>query len=88
MQRSLSQAFLVAGAGSVVATLWRVGDEGAAQLAERFYRHLRAGLDPGESLALAQREMIPAQAGFTWAAYAVFRGGGTQIRRTGPFNWY
>lgn len=85
---SLSQAFLVAGAGSVVATLWRVGDEGAAQLAERFYRHLRAGLDPGESLALAQREMIPAQAGFTWAAYAVFRGGGTQIRRTGPFNWY
>jgi CHAT domain-containing protein len=84
---SLSQAFLVAGAGSVVATLWPVTDAGAADLAERFYRHFRAGLDPGESLALAQREMILAQTGFTWAAYAVSGVGGRKsgglVRTTG-----
>jgi CHAT domain-containing protein len=73
---SLSQAFLVAGAGRVVATLWRVGDAGAAELAERFYGRLSSGATPEEALAAAQRQMIPARGGFTWAAYAVFGAGG------------
>ena len=73
---SLAQAFLVAGAGRVVATLWRVGDAGAAAVGERFYRHLRAGAAPEEALAAAQRELIPARGGFTWAAYAISGTGG------------
>ena len=73
---SLSQAFLVAGAGRVVATLWRIGDAGAAELAERFYGRLRSGATPEEALAVAQRQMIPDRGSFTWAAYAVFGAGG------------
>jgi CHAT domain-containing protein len=67
---SLSQALLFAGAGGVVATLWEVSDAGAAELAQRFYHHLSTGLDPGGSLALAQRELIAARKRLTWAAYA------------------
>ena len=73
---SLSQALLVAGAGRVVATLWRVGDAGAAEVAERFYGRLRSGVTPEEALAAAQRQMIPTRRGFTWAAYAVSGAGG------------
>jgi CHAT domain-containing protein len=68
---SLSQALLVAGVGQVVATLWRVSDVGAAELAERFYGRLQSGATPEEALALAQRGMIPARAGYTWAAYTM-----------------
>jgi len=71
---SLAQAFLAAGAGTVVATLWRVGDAGAADLAERFYRHVGEGLAPGTALAEAQREAIRAGGSLTWAAYAAFGG--------------
>ena len=60
---TLSQAFLYAGASGVVATLWRIDDEGAAALAERFYR--RAGdLPPAVALAAAQRELL---GGARWA---------------------
>jgi CHAT domain-containing protein len=54
---TLAQAFLHAGAGNVVATLWRIEDEGAAWFAERFYRHLRDH-GPPEALALAQRDAL------------------------------
>lgn len=54
---TLAQAFLYAGASNVIATLWRVEDEGAAAFAESFYRHLRSR-SAAESLAAAQREMI------------------------------
>jgi CHAT domain-containing protein len=84
---SLSQAFLFAGAGQVVATLWPVSDIGATDLAERFYRHLRAGLEPGQSLTLAQRELLATSKGFAWAAYtisgAVGRKSGASVRTTG-----
>ena len=85
---SLAQAFLVAGVGRVVATLWRVGDAGAAELAERFYRPPAwPGPPPEEALALAQREMIVARRGLTWAAYAVSGAGDRKsvglVRATG-----
>ena len=38
---TLGLALLYAGAGSVVATLWRIDDRSAAALAARFYQHLR-----------------------------------------------
>jgi CHAT domain-containing protein len=77
---SLAQAFLAAGAGVVVATLWRVGDAGAADLAERFYRHLGPGISAAEALARSQREAIGSRTGSDWAAYAVWGTGG---RKTG-----
>jgi CHAT domain-containing protein len=79
---TLAQAFLYAGATSVVATLWRIGDEGAAAFAERFYA--RAGtLSPAQALAEAQREMAKdARFGspYYWAAYQVFGAGGSDPR--------
>ena len=71
-ESSLAQAFLVAGAGTVVATLWSVDDADAERLAESFYRHLAGGLSPEDALASAQREAIRRRSGgFTWGAYAV-----------------
>ncbi len=70
---SLAQAFLYAGAGNVVATLWRVEDEGAAAFAERFYAHL-AQLAPPEALAAAQRDLIAGsryRSPYHWGAYTV-----------------
>jgi CHAT domain-containing protein len=68
---TLAQAFLHAGAGNVLATLWRVDDAGAAAFAEAFYGALADGY-PSEALARAQRAMIrhPAYgAPYYWAAY-------------------
>lgn len=70
-ESSLAQALLIAGARSVVATLWRVDDAGAARIAVTFYRHLRGGVPPDESLARAQREAIRSGADFTWGAYTI-----------------
>jgi CHAT domain-containing protein len=70
---TLAQAFLYAGAGSVVATLWRIEDDAAAAFAERFYSSLRQSSAP-EALAEAQRAMIRHSryaSPFDWAAYTV-----------------
>jgi CHAT domain-containing protein/tetratricopeptide (TPR) repeat protein len=67
---SLTRAFQYAGARSVLASLWSVGDESTADLMKRFYRHLRDGATKDEALRAAQREMIQAQAHpFHWAAF-------------------
>jgi CHAT domain-containing protein len=68
---TLAQAFLHAGAGSVIATLWPVQDVGAAAFAELFYRHLRGG-SPALALARAQRAMLHQaryRAPYYWATY-------------------
>jgi CHAT domain-containing protein len=68
---TLAQAFLHAGAGSVIATLWPVEDAGAAAFAEQFYRHL-AGTAPALALARAQRAMLAHQrygSPYHWATY-------------------
>jgi CHAT domain-containing protein len=54
---TLAQAFLQAGAGAVMATLWRIDDQGSAELVSRFYR-LAASRTVADALAGAQREMI------------------------------
>jgi CHAT domain-containing protein len=68
---TLAQAFLHAGADNVVATLWRVDDEGAAAFAEAFYGALTE-VSPADALARAQRAMIRHAdygAPYYWAAY-------------------
>jgi CHAT domain-containing protein len=54
---TLAQAFLYAGALGVVATLWRIDDEGAAVFAERFYRAFQSK-DAVDAVASAQRALI------------------------------
>lgn len=70
---TLERGLLEAGAGSVVATLWRIADESAAVFTSRFYDRL-PDTDPAAALAAAQREMIADSRyshPFHWAAYRV-----------------
>lgn len=54
----LVRAFLYAGAGAVVASLWPVEDRATAQLMARFYNALRAGRPAVAALGDAQRALI------------------------------
>jgi CHAT domain-containing protein/tetratricopeptide (TPR) repeat protein len=70
---TLGQAFLHAGARNVVATLWRIDDEGSASLVSHFYRHMDDG-DVARALALAQRELIADRghgAPYYWAGFVL-----------------
>ncbi len=55
---SLSRAFQVAGARSVLASLWAVNDQSTAELMIRFYKHLLAGKSKDVALQEAQKEFI------------------------------
>jgi CHAT domain-containing protein len=55
---SLVQAFLIAGARSVVASVLDADDAFTAALMRRFYANLRHGHDKAEALTLASRELL------------------------------
>jgi len=76
---TLARAFLYAGASGVIATLWRIEDEGGAAFADRFYAHL-ASAPPAEALALAQRDLMKDSrwsAPYVWAGYVLSADGST-----------
>ncbi len=67
----LQRAFLAAGAGSVMSSLWRVDDVATAMLMKQFYRNLRSYDEP-TALRLAQevvRKYFP-QPGY-WASFVL-----------------
>ncbi|RKH49447.1 CHAT domain-containing protein [Corallococcus sp. AB050B] len=53
---SLARAFFESGARAVVASLWPLRDAEAAELLERYYRHLARGQGAAAALREAQRE--------------------------------
>lgn len=68
------RAFLYAGAGAVVATLWSIDDEASELLIESFYKNLVAGQSAAEALRGAQRMMIAHPkygAPYYWAGYVL-----------------
>ncbi len=69
----LADAFIDAGAASVVQTLWNVRDEDAARTMETFAAAYGPGLDdPVHALAAADRALVAAGAGpAVWGAYSV-----------------
>ena len=73
---SLARAFFQAGAHTVVASLWRLRDDEAADFFDRFYRHLGKGASVSGALQAAQRDLIergaPAAA---WAGIVVLGDG-------------
>jgi len=54
----LREAFLLAGARSVLASLWQVPDRDTSLLMIRFFAHLARNKTPSEALRLAQQEML------------------------------
>ena len=56
----LTRAFEYAGARSVLASLWKVGDEATLELMTRFYANLKAGQPKDEALRNAQLTLIRA----------------------------
>lgn len=77
----LIPAFLVAGAGSVIGSLWPIEDSLAVRFQAEFYKLLLAGQLPTESLANTQRACIAGtfgaemQAPEVWAGYVVYGAG-------------
>ncbi|NNJ66119.1 MAG: CHAT domain-containing protein, partial [Xanthomonadales bacterium] len=67
--------FLQAGAGSVVASLWPVPDQGTDRFMSRFYARLLAGESTAQALAYAKRQGLaetPAGAGLDWVAFQLY----------------
>jgi CHAT domain-containing protein/tetratricopeptide (TPR) repeat protein len=73
---SLARAFFQAGSHTVVASLWRLRDDEAADFFDRFYSHIGRGLSVAAALQAVQRDLIaegaPAAA---WAGLVVLGDG-------------
>ena len=68
----LRRAFVIAGAETVVMSLWPVSDPVARELMTSYYRGLKAGLGRGESLRQAQMAMFHRKGRehpFYWASF-------------------
>lgn len=68
----LQRAFKLAGAKSVLMSLWSVDDKATAELMTEFYRRLITGQDPDEALVAAQRTLR--EKGYSpdkWAAFVL-----------------
>lgn len=69
---SLAEAFFLAGARSVVGTLWDVEDRAAMSLSTSFYRQLAAGLGKAEALRRAKLEAVAGGAPpAAWAGFVL-----------------
>jgi CHAT domain-containing protein/tetratricopeptide (TPR) repeat protein len=55
---TLSTAFLLAGARTVISTLWPVYDKASLELMEGFYEHLGKGQPPADSMTAAKRQVL------------------------------
>jgi CHAT domain-containing protein len=80
---NLARSFLVAGAKSVVASLWDADDRSTATLMAHFYKHVAGGERVSDSLRKAQVEML-AEFGedvkpYFWAGFTVIGDGTRKI---------
>ena len=80
---NLARAFLIAGAKSVVASLWQVDDRSTATLMNFFYEHLAAGLEVREALRQGQldftKEFGDKAQPYYWAGFEVVGDGTRRI---------
>lgn len=84
---AISRAFLLAGARSVVSTLWSIDDTFSSFLMKDFYGHLAAGAPPAVALASAKRDMVSrygrSAPPYYWAAFIIegAAGSGSEVKR-------
>jgi CHAT domain-containing protein/Flp pilus assembly protein TadD len=88
--QGLAQAFLNAGAQSVIASLWNVNDQRAALFMEGFYRQLANGQNKVEALRSAKLELLKDD--FTsspryWAAFVLVGEAQGKIPVATPSLW-
>ena len=77
------EAFLQAGAGSVIASLWPVNDRATAELMQVFHQKLSSGLPPSVAIAEAQRTLMRqsrTSRPYFWAGFVL--NGGSQVKPT------
>jgi CHAT domain-containing protein len=88
--QGLAQAFLNAGAQSVVASLWNVNDQRAALFMEAFYRHLAKGQNKVEALRSAKLDMFKTPATSSpryWAPFILIGEAEKSITLMPPSLW-
>lgn len=70
---NLSRAFLLAGARTVISTLWQVDDDASLFLMKHFYAHLAEHQTPAYALTAAKRDFLRSFGSkaipFDWAAF-------------------
>jgi len=80
---NLVRAFLLAGAKSVVASLWTTSDVYTLNLMGRFYRHIAEGQDEGEALRQAKLDLMTEFGDqalpFFWAGFTLVGEGSNAI---------
>jgi CHAT domain-containing protein len=78
---NLSKAFILAGARTVLSTLWQVDDSSSLFLMKRFYAHLMEKRSPAFALAAAKRDMLRTYGRkaipYQWAGFTI-EGAATQ----------
>lgn len=81
---NLARAFLTAGAGSVVASLWSVDDRSTATLMEYFYAHLAQGASVRSALRQAQTDFVrdfgDKAKPYLWAGFEVIGDGTRKLK--------
>jgi len=72
----LTRAFFYAGAARLVVSLWAVNDQATSEFMKSFYRHMKGGATPAESLRDAKLEMLHSDAAayrhpYFWAPFVM-----------------
>ena len=81
---NFSRAFLGAGAGATVSSLWRVSDRASAELMGHFYGALAEGATKAEALRQAKLTMLAAHP-YYWAPYLLSGEGHTPLTPCVPW---
>jgi CHAT domain-containing protein len=72
---NLARAFLMAGARTVISTLWQIDDNSSLFLMKRFYAHLSTSQSPAAALTAAKRDMLRTYGTkalpYQWAAFTI-----------------